>query len=208
MSRGRNASIRGPGLLACCLLAIVAIQCRSPSHRNGAQTVAPGPSITSPAVRDRACGEMVHVAFPDIDVCIDPYESPGFEQIPSDVDYADADAACTARGARLCTEREWERACRGPQGLRFPYGDRFDPNPCNVSGPLVPTGIRNVCRSGYGVFDMSGNAAEWVAGGLLKGGDIDADEFAGRCGSRVRGGQNDGPGIRGFRCCRDRRTGN
>ena len=33
-----------------------------------------------------------------------------------------AEAACEERGARLCTEPEWELACEGEEMLPFPYG--------------------------------------------------------------------------------------
>ncbi|MEM9691780.1 MAG: SUMF1/EgtB/PvdO family nonheme iron enzyme, partial [Myxococcota bacterium] len=51
--------------------------------------------------------------------------------------YVDADraeAACRAAGKRLCREREWATACRGPAGSRFPYGDERRAGVCNDDG--------------------------------------------------------------------------
>jgi len=40
--------------------------------------------------------------------------------------------ACENAGKRLCTEKEWVTACRGEQGRKFPYGDRYETGRCNV----------------------------------------------------------------------------
>jgi formylglycine-generating enzyme required for sulfatase activity len=47
--------------------------------------------------------------------------------------YHSAKRACERAGKRLCTEAEWERACRGQENRNFPYGDAFREPPCNVS---------------------------------------------------------------------------
>jgi formylglycine-generating enzyme required for sulfatase activity len=40
-------------------------------------------------------------------------------------------AWCEGRGKRLCYDDEWTRACAGPEGLTYPYGDVHDPGVCN-----------------------------------------------------------------------------
>lgn len=42
-----------------------------------------------------------------------------------------AGRACTNAGKRLCTPDEWVRACRGPQGLLYPYGNERRRAVCN-----------------------------------------------------------------------------
>jgi hypothetical protein len=42
-----------------------------------------------------------------------------------------AAGACAASGKRLCAPDEWERACRGPAGTTFPYGDVRRAGVCN-----------------------------------------------------------------------------
>jgi formylglycine-generating enzyme required for sulfatase activity len=118
---------------------------------------------------------------------------------------AEAEAACQARGGRLCTRREWEHACRGDAGTAWPYGGEFEPGACNAStarrGALEPAGSRQRCRSPIGAHDMSGNAAEWVSGGEIRGGSS-RDLSEGRC---SRSEQREGPQRAypdvGFRCC-------
>lgn len=137
-----------------------------------------------------------------VDVCVDMYESPGFGDLPSGVSLADARDRCASSDARLCTEAEWEAACRGPLGALYPYGDTYRVGACVTEddGPRT-VGQRNACRSGFGTYDMSGNALEWVEEGFLKGGGHTADAFGARCGARAVA--NDQPdNVTGFRCCR------
>jgi hypothetical protein len=46
-----------------------------------------------------------------------------------------AQAACKASGKRLCSREEWMRACKGPKGWTFPYGNKRKPDRCNSSKP-------------------------------------------------------------------------
>ncbi|MHB1846891.1 MAG: bifunctional serine/threonine-protein kinase/formylglycine-generating enzyme family protein, partial [Deltaproteobacteria bacterium] len=148
--------------------------------------------------------------------CIDLYEYPNRSEAKPlvGVSFGAASAACGRDGKRLCSEDEWEKACKGPDDLRFPYGQGFDASACNAS----KTGLRGAgsfsrCRSGYGLFDMSGNAAEWtltrfesgVSDRTVKGGAFDGQDADLRCSAR----QNRPPGSHssslGFRCCGDPR---
>jgi hypothetical protein len=44
-----------------------------------------------------------------------------------------ADKACRNAGKRLCTREEWQNACRGQAGNRYPYGNSFEQGRCNVN---------------------------------------------------------------------------
>ena len=125
--------------------------------------------------------------------CVDIYEAPGFGRMPQQATYAEAQSLCGSRGFRLCTSREWTRAC----GHRYPYGARYESSRCNTeASAVIPSGSKPSCKSNVGVFDMSGNLAEWVAEKTAMGGHFRSSGVHASCGARGIGGQRTG-----FRCC-------
>jgi formylglycine-generating enzyme required for sulfatase activity len=104
------------------------------------------------------------------------YQAPGWVQEDPNLDsnlpvtgvlWEDAVAYCDWIGMRLPSEAEWEKAARGTDARRFPWGNNWDSSLANTQdsnfGGVVPVGSYPKGASPYGLLDMSGNVSEWVA---------------------------------------------
>jgi len=135
----------------------------------------------------------------------------------SSVNREQAERACWNAGKRLCSIREWTRACRGVNDYNYPYGPREQPKICNTRKPHLLTELhgsnakawgRNMndpflnmvkgylanageyagCVSSYGTYDMVGNLHEWVSESVT-------DEFLSHRG-RPKPGARTNPGFK------------
>ncbi len=102
----------------------------------------------------------------------------------------------TGQKWQLPTEKQWEKAARGKNGLIFPWGNTFDKTRLNSndSGPFdtVPVGSFPRGASPYGMLDGAGQVFEWTATATVpkqryrvKGGSWD-DKGCGVCRSAAR----------------------
>ena len=114
----------------------------------------------------------------------------------------DARVLCSRSGSRLCTELEWERACKGPANNTFSTGEHFDAR-CIKHPPN--------CASGFDVLAMAVSIREWTASdygtsnepvAIAKGAAANAPDESHRCATRqgIRAQTSDQ--SLGFRCCR------
>ena len=123
---------------------------------------------------------------------------------------------CEAKGKRLCTELEWERACKGAGEhdvrvrRRVPRGDvrhgRLD-----RAGRAAADGRRIACKSAFGVREMHGGAgsgrqrvgtrAPRAISASCAAATRVAGELVGRCANAIGARRRRRRPTMGFRCC-------
>lgn len=137
---------------------------------------------------------------------IDALPYPNEPGVPPKTGVSQAEAArsCEERGARLCTELEWERACRGPGGEPFSTGTAWDPTCAKTP---------EQCVSGFGVRSMGAALQEWTASAItdahhggakraaVRGASASASAAGHRCAARAPIDPSVTGRPFGFRCC-------
>lgn len=196
---------------------------RAPAAPLGMVWIPPGPLIagTPPGGFPRLAeqelpGEQVMLGGFFIDVFAYPNEEGAIPR--TGLTLQQAAQACEERGKRLCSELEWERACKGPRNLTYEYGDTYRAEPCltGTDSRMLPSGYRFACRSEFGVRDMHGGVWEWTESPwgrgssadlyAIRGGNSREGELTGRCANaRPRAPGSAAPDI-GFRCCKGDRA--
>jgi formylglycine-generating enzyme required for sulfatase activity len=106
------------------------------------------PTGSNDSIKGKEDHPVVHVSFHDT------------------VEYCKWLSGRTGRRFRLPTEAEWERAARGSDGRKYPWGDTADPGRANYranGGGKTPAGSYKKGKSEIGCYDMAGNVREWCA---------------------------------------------
>ena len=131
----------------------------------------------------------------------------------TNVSQVEAAGLCAEQKKRLCTELEWERACKGPDNTTYEYGEAYRQDRCATgSVPVMrPSGVRVGCKSEWGVHDLHGGVWEWTAspwgrGSLdakisIRGGNGVPGEVVGRCANAEGRTETTKSDTLGFRCC-------
>ena len=133
-----------------------------------------------------------------------PYPNDPSLEPKTNVTRKDAERLCAERGQRLCSELEWERACKGPDGDPFPTGSGWDPA-CEDQP--------NACATGFDVVGLGASLREWTSSNvetvdgadralaILRGATRKVADTEHRCARREPGdAEAQGEDI-GFRCC-------
>ena len=155
----------------------------------------------------------------------------------TNVDWCDANNYCAWAGKRLCgaigggavafadtgddTKSQWTDACDGGAANKqlYPYASKYSAGTCNdsgasPSGDTVGVGLLGQCQ-GFpaGLFDMSGNAAEWEDGCAGNAGESDICPARGgsyksaqadlTCTAKLPITRSTQLPMLGFRCCAD-----
>lgn len=186
-------------------------------HPKGMIYVPPGPFISGRLNHDPYANKGAEPLLREVELqgfMIDALEYPNvLHSAPkAKVTWQQASQACESQGKRLCTSTEWEKACKGPLNFIYSYGDTFDPDFCGEGlSTNWESGKYENCRSGWGVFDMSGGLKEWTSSApdgapnrrTVKGGQLSSAEKGTRCAY----GTDESTGYThptlSFRCCRD-----
>jgi hypothetical protein len=220
------------GNFICLSFIFVSVACRKDTTKSDSASVEVAPSasaIPSVAIRTPLAGERVEIPsgsfragsqpgtpgrYPALEPTLHSVELGSYEidRLPFPNDPArppltgltrdEARSRCAESGARLCTELEWERACKGPDSKPYSTGEQFDDR-CL----LHP----NQCATGFDVLAMGVGFKEWTASDIgsttdamaaVRGSNAKSPNESHRCATRIGSKSNSRDKDVAFRCCK------
>lgn len=129
------------------------------------------------------------------------------------VDWWSAQAFCQWSGKRLPTDMEWEKAARGTDARLWPWGNDWDFSRANtggdkwgeIDGHIYAADVVSFGNgaSPYGVLNLAGNVAEWVAEGRVAGGSSNSTPSGAAVTARKPYEKEYKSFNIGFRCAKD-----
>jgi formylglycine-generating enzyme len=200
------------------------------------------------ALVGRSCVDKYEASLAEItsdgrEVPFSPYEPPTGHVVKAvsaagvtpqaHISFTESQKACSEAGKRLCEADEWIKACRGPEGTTYPYGNEAIAHACvdtdrtspiqmlkqgvfdhtTMNDPVLnqtpntvaPTGAAASCTNAYGVRDQVGNVHEWAADGAFHGGYyLDTKDNGEGCSYKTTAHDSTYYDYStGFRCCAD-----
>jgi eukaryotic-like serine/threonine-protein kinase len=125
-------------------------------------------------VTNRQYQQCVQAGACDVSRYADNSDYNGADQPVVGVTWFNASDYCQWAGGRLPTEAEWEKAARGMDGRKYPWGnqtatcdyavmDDGSGNGCGRGDAAWDVGSKPGGASPYEALDMAGNVWEWVA---------------------------------------------
>jgi len=193
--------------------ALVAPAKPQPAPRQPAETIAipagalalgslPGSSGRNPALE----ADLVAIQLPAFEIDRLPYPNDLTQPFRTGVDRDEATALCAQRGKRLCSELEWERACKAGSDALYPTGATLELAACKRDPAR--------CATSEGVLALGTAQREWTASSVavglenplrsavVRGASGDSEPALHRCAARSGATPDTRSADLGFRCCR------
>ncbi len=170
-----------------------------------ASTLQVGSAPGTPWRQARDEADLVPVTLPAFRIDRLPYPNDPEEPPTVNVTQTEAAALCAEAGKRLCSELEWERACKGSEADRlFPTGSSLDLETCRAD--------TTACASPEGVLQLGVIGGEWTSSPGNRGLDARTRIFRGaapdheqlhrhRCAARRAAAPTTQSPHLTFRCC-------